>query len=183
MAEKQYFIFKRNNAGSNPEGTVPTIPPDCGLHIWRPGLVRPVPSGLPIRKYPYFLFLRVVHSIDCLIGKGYVVYTVYRKNRLVHYSGLAPRCFKYPFMNKNDLIIGPVWTAAEVQRKGIAKAVIRKLLKDYAGHAAETFWYVTQEKNLESNQLIQACGFKKASKSTVARQLGLRIHTIGSGIG
>lgn len=175
----QYLVFKFDGMTSL-QGEVPlNIPPDCNLKIWLPGLVRPVPSGLPLRKYPYFLFLWVIHVFDCLKGKGYVVYTLYQHDRLIHYCGVAPRCFKYSFMKGDDLIIGPVWTAPENQRKGIAKTVIQKVLRDYAC-SPRTFWYVSREENMESDQLVQSCGFQRTSRSTVVRRLGLRVHSIGN---
>ena len=84
-----------------------------------------------------------------------------------------------PFLNKSDLIIGPILKVPEGQRMGIVKAVIQKVHRDYAC-CPKTFGYVSREENVKSGQLDQSCGFQQAARKTVVRRLGLRVSSIGN---
>ena len=58
-------------------------------------------------------------------GRTYVYYCFDGQNK-VHQSYVMKKCFKFPFLKKNDIHIGPCYTAEEYRGQGIYPAVLKK---------------------------------------------------------
>ena len=76
----------------------------------------------------------------------YIVILTNCKKEVVHHFVLLPKSFKYPFMEKNDLQIGDVWTRDDYRGQNISAFVISKVLKDYLNNGYN-FWYLTEPEN------------------------------------
>lgn len=180
MVESSHLIFYFDATSLKKGNLFPSkLLAGHSLAVWKPSLFKVLPLGVPVAKWPYYIFMWFVHAIDNLRGKGYKIYLVKKNGRLVHYSGVAPKCFKYRFMNDGDLIIGPVFTVPDECRKGIARCVIGRILSDNASKNA-CFWYVVRKNNAESRALISSFDFTCRGSSNIRKIMGMKIYDLMS---
>ena len=126
--------------------------------VWKPKLYQITPKGLffpSLFAWWFFHFLRIFSN------SNYRIFLIYYKDeKVVHYSVVQPKHFKTPFMEENDLQIGPVGTDENHRQKGLASYTINKIINFYKGQNVK-FWYITREENEPSRQLIESAGFAK----------------------
>ena len=101
------------------------------------------------------------------LGKARIFY-VKNENDLVHTSYVVPRCFKFPFLNKNDYEIGPCFTYPEYRGKGVYTNVLRSICQS-VGNQDTVFYMIVDESNIASIKGIEKaeftrCGTVKVSK-------------------
>ena len=126
--------------------------------IWRPKIYEFWPKGL-------FFSISVVwwllHTLKIFKNSEYKIFLIYYNNREVaNYSVVLPKYFRTPFLGKNDLQIGPVGTAENHRRKGLALYAIRKIIEFYKDRDIK-FWYVARKENGPSLLLAEKIGLKK----------------------
>lgn len=92
---------------------------------------------------------------------------------MIQYSVVLPKYFRYPFMAKNDLQIGPCWTHNEHRRKGIASYAIQEILESYKERDRK-FWYIVREKNIASVQFAEKAGFTLYGKGVRKKRFCIR---------
>ncbi len=86
---------------------------------------------------------------------------IYDGKQVVHYTGIyLTRSFQYPFMEKEDLQLGPAWTHEQHRRKGLASYALHEILKTYESRN-RTFWATIKENNTASIRYIERGGFLK----------------------
>lgn len=141
------------------------------LRIWRSSVHRIMPKGIPFRK-PFFLWW-VLYFPKLFIGVSFSVFLIYCRGHVVHYTLVLPKCFKFPFMGKNDLQIGPSWTHDQYRRRGIASYVLQKILESYEKKNRK-LWWVVKENNKGSIQFIEKAGFVKCGIG-IKRKFGIFI--------
>ncbi len=139
--------------------------------IWRPGLWRLAPSGMPLLPYAAWWAL---HQLRLFANRDYGLYLVRHGTRLVHYSGIYPGYFRFPFMGKDDLQIGNTWTHPDHRGRGIAALAIQQIV-ELERRPGRQFWYITEEGNLASVRAVEKVGFVCVGRGIRARRLGLRI--------
>ena len=102
--------------------------------------------------------LRALFSV-ITFGKFWIYYVVTDKNEIVHTSYLLGKCYKFPFMSKNDYEIGPCVTKKQFRGKGIYPNVIRYIISDVKDKA-KTLYMFCNESNYASIRGIVKAGFK-----------------------
>lgn len=102
----------------------------------------------------------------------YCIYYVYDENeKIVHFSHVMPKIFKYAFMfRKKSMHIGPCWTIENYRGKGIYPAVLSKICSDYSDKNVYIF---TEKKNIASQKGIEKVGFKQFATGYKTKFLGI----------
>jgi RimJ/RimL family protein N-acetyltransferase len=121
--------------------------PDC-LHITAKGMKKN-------RSFIAWWFLYLIswrHK-----AKSYEYYLVYDGEKLIHYCGVLPKYYRYPFMNDDDVQIGPFWTAEDYRGQGICPIVISRVMEDYKSRNKYAY-IITRENNVNSQRSITKAG-------------------------
>ncbi len=137
--------------------------------IWRPGLLRFRPKGLPL--YP-FLVWWAFHQLRLFANRDYAVVLVHSQGQLVHRSVVTPGYFRFPFMGKRDLQVGDTWTHPAHRGKGLARIGLNAALQIGKGRE---YWYLVEEDNLPSIRVAERLGFRLAGVGLRASRLGLAL--------
>lgn len=96
-----------------------------------------------------------------------------RKNgKMIHYTHILPKFFKLPFLNVNDLEIGPSWTKESYRGKGIFPAVIRYIVELF-NEKGRSFHIFVHKDNISSQKAIEKSGFKMWGKGYKSCFLGI----------
>ena len=88
-----------------------------------------------------------------------------------HTSYVTGPSYKFPFMGKNDIHIGPCHTGPEFRGKGLYKQVLRSIHKDHISTKSRAYMLVAED-NIPSIRGIEACGFRhtgSAEKSSLLK--------------
>ena len=91
--------------------------------------------------------------------------------RVIHTSCVTGHSFKFPFMQKGDIHIGPCQTDPEQRGKGIYKAVLRHITRQTVH---KTAYMIVDDSNLPSVKGIEGAGFCRVG--TVERSRILKIY-------
>lgn len=138
---------------------------------WRPSLANLVPTGLtvlPFCAWSLFHYLRVFSNRD------YSVVLAYENGSLVHRSCVFPSYFRFPFMKKDDLQIGDVWTAVEHRGKGLGRIGLEFALSKNPDRP-RTYWYLTESNNHASVRLAEKAMFELVGEGSREKKLGCNI--------
>jgi RimJ/RimL family protein N-acetyltransferase len=115
-----------------------------------------------------------MHHTFVFANPGYAIFVVYEGQELVHYSGIYPGYFRFPFMAKKDLQIGNTWTHPDHRGRGIAGFAISKIL-ELERAPSRTIWYLTEDENLASVRAAEDAGM-------ILRGYGVRTKRLGLGL-
>lgn len=85
---------------------------------------------------------------------------------VVHFSYITPKSFRFPFMDKTDLQIGPCFTDTNYRGKGIFTEILMLINSVYAN---KNIWIYTNLKNTPSQKAIERSGFKFHSYVKMSR--------------
>lgn len=85
---------------------------------------------------------------------------------IVHYSYIAPKVYRFPFMKRGDIQIGPCLTFEKYQKRGIYSAVLKYLISDYCKQNT-TLWIYCNENNEASRKTIEKVGFKYYGNASI----------------
>lgn len=153
-------------------GTVwrPSMPRKRQLHQTDSQLTWLTPLGLrPSAFKVWWLF----HQLRIFSSRDYCVVVIYSGERLVHYSGVFPRYFRFPFMNSRDLQIGDTWTDPDFRGLGLAGWAIKTALRACAA-PGRSFWYVVEESNAPSIRVIEKARFGLVGTGQRVSRFGIR---------
>lgn len=139
--------------------------------IWRPSLRRLVPRGMSFLPYGAWWFMHYLRLQD---NQDYGIFVVYEGERLLHYSGIFPGYFRFPFMARDDLQIGDTWTHPDHRGRGIAAFAIQKII-ELERKPGRRFWYVCSADNVSSIRAVEKAGFGCLGKGVRTRRFGLRV--------
>lgn len=131
------------------------------------------PGIWQLNSYGYGLIVNVFWYIFTL--NNYRILTLYDKNIQVHFSYLIPKVYRFPFMMKSDLQIGPCFTAYNYRRRGIYLAVLRFLIKQNI-EKYRTIWIYCAETNIASQKAIEKAGFSFYGKARISKTLKIIKH-------
>lgn len=85
-------------------------------------------------------------------------YYVQSGNDIIHTSYVIPACAKFPFMDRNDLEIGPCYTYPAFRGNGIYPKVLSEICRR-RGNNTSSFYMIVDETNLPSIKGIEKAGF------------------------
>ena len=88
------------------------------------------------------------------------IYYVQKGENLVHTSYVIPACFKFPFMGKHDLEIGPCYTYSAFRGQGIYPKVLKEICKIQCKDTS-SFYMIVDETNTSSIKGIEKAGFTR----------------------
>jgi len=77
---------------------------------------------------------------------------------IVHYSYLVPKCYKFPFLGREDYEIGPCVTNDSYRRKGSYAYMLEHITKDIKFEKS-CFYMIVSDDNLPSIKGIEKAGF------------------------
>ncbi len=158
--------FYRRSAG---RAGGPVAPLGYSYTVWKPGLLRVRPHGLPLQ--PFFIWW-IFHQLRVFANRDYAVVLIQHQNQLVHRSVVTPKYFRFPFMGNRDLQVGDTWTHEAHRGKGLATLGLQAALE--AGGNRE-YWYLVEEGNLPSIRVAMKLGFRLAGVGIRTRRLGLAL--------
>jgi RimJ/RimL family protein N-acetyltransferase len=136
--------------------------------LWTPTQGGIVPAGLPV--WPFAVWT-CMHHLRLFGSREYGLFLVHQGDRLVHRSGLFPRYARFPFMGRNDLQIGDVWTHPAHQNRGLASFAVQQILHVKA-KPGRSIWYVVDATNLPSIRMVEKLGFVRVGVGVRSRRLG-----------
>lgn len=151
---RQKYIFYHGNS-DNIKLIDTSLPVGYTFLHWKPALNRIIPKGLFRRT---FIYCWIFHILRLFRSSKYSVFLIYYDQEIVHCSVVIPAFFKYPFMGKNDVSIGPVDTNKDHRRKGLSSYAIRKIIETYERQNTQ-FWYYMRDENEISKRVIEKFGF------------------------
>lgn len=93
-------------------------------------------------------------------GKANIFYAISKSGELMHTSYVIPKCFKFPFLMKNEYAIGPCHTYKEYRGQGIYPCVLRFIVRT-VGCDDTNFYMSVDSENVSSIRGIEKSGFKK----------------------
>jgi RimJ/RimL family protein N-acetyltransferase len=115
-----------------------------------------------------------MHYLHVFATREYSMFVIRKGGRLVHQSAIHPRYFRTPAMNKDDLMIGNVWTDPQFRGRGLAAYAIQEIVR-LKSKPGRFFWYITRKENSASIACAEKAGLVKVGEGTRTRRLGLRI--------
>ena len=108
------------------------------------------PKTLAVRLYFYVISggrFTVYYAADPLTGS------------ILHTSYVTGPSFKFPFMHKGDIHIGPCYTSPDARGRGLYKQALHSIHGDHAAGGAHAYMLVA-ESNIPSIRGIEASGFQ-----------------------
>lgn len=160
------YIF--DNVGiSTPKATA--LPgPDYAVDVFQPSLSRIKPKALP--RWP-FLGYWLLHTFRVFRTRSYRIFLARRGDEVVHYTVVIPKYFRFPFMSKDDLHIGPTWTHPDHRGRSLARAVLGEILRAYPDRRC---WYLAREANVASRSVAEGAGLRLIGQGRRFKRFGLR---------
>jgi RimJ/RimL family protein N-acetyltransferase len=169
---RSYVLFKKESGLDNLHVDRESLP----IHIWQPSLFRPRPQGAPSSLSYWWLyhFTRVLRN-----RPSYAIFICYKDDAVVHYSLASFKCFKFPFMEKRDIHIGPIWTSPEFRSRGLATSAVSRIIMHFAMDNRR-YWSMVDEENEPSVRVFENLGF--VSCGIVSSDKRLLVSIYGSEI-
>src|SRR5690348_13217152 len=133
------------------------LPVGYSGEFWRPALGRIMPVGMPPGERKQYLLRRMLHALHLYSHREYCVFVVRHGSQLVHYSGVRPKYWRFPFMSPVDIQIGDTWTDRQHRARGIARFALQEILKKFEAPGRQ-FWYVVADSNVSSIKVAEAAG-------------------------
>jgi RimJ/RimL family protein N-acetyltransferase len=87
------------------------------------------------------------------------LYAVVRDGRVLSYGwGTVGRC-QYYEIERQAVVIGPIWSDPDVRGKGIATAALLLAVNEYMRRGRTQFYIDTAKHNLPAQRVFHKCGF------------------------
>ena len=154
-----------------PSRGVESLPAGYRCEVWEPSTLHALPHGAPRLRYAaWWVFDRT----RIFRNDGYAVVLIWKGDTLAHRLGVFPGWYRFPFMGRDDLQFGDLWTASDQRRRGLAVQALRAAISTRGGSTRRTFWYLTHESNLASIRTAEGAGLRLVGRATRTRRWGLR---------
>jgi RimJ/RimL family protein N-acetyltransferase len=163
------YVFYSLPKDSGP-GPAPELPPGYEAVLWRPGLIRLAPSGDSLQ--PVYVFWWLLHHLRVFSGRGYAVLIIRHGGRIVHRSCVLPYHVRLPFMERDDLFVGNVWTDPAHRGRGLATYALQYVVHHLRRKSGKV-WYVVGEDNAPSVRVAEKAGFVRVGEGQRKECLGL----------
>ena len=90
------------------------------------------------------------------------VYYIEDEKGLTHYPLCIGKCKKFPFLNKNDYILGPSWTRDDTRGQRLLSKMLNYVSQDILSkHPDANIYTVVREENVASTKGVLKSDFKK----------------------
>jgi len=147
-----FFFLKADN-----EHKEIAMPEGYNWRIWRPKLTSWMPKDTGFFTFGVWFLFHIFHIFS---NRDYAVIEVSYDNELVHRSCIFPRCFRSPFMRKNDLELGDTWTHPGHRGRGLAAAAMVTIMKVFDA-PSRRYWGIIAPSNIGATKVVERAGFKK----------------------
>lgn len=97
-----------------------------------------------------------------------MIYYLMDDDVLVHTSCVIPKCYKFPFLGKDDFEIGPCYTNPQYRGKGIYPSVLRYITRSI-GNENTSFYMIVNENNLASLRGVEKADFQKCGSIRISK--------------
>ena len=87
-----------------------------------------------------------------------IYYVKNERDVIVHKSAAIGKCFKFPFLNKNEFEIGPCYTIQEYRGLGIYPNVLKYIIKN---NSSKNFYMLVHNTNVSSIRGIEKASFRQ----------------------
>ena len=150
--EHLFYCYEHDNNSINNESII--LDDEYQYYFWTPKVNKIIPEGLTFM--PFFMWW-LFHYLRIFSNNSYTLFLIYRDGKLVHRALVTPKYFRFPFMGKDDLQVGDIWTDPSYRRKGLSTFSILQIVKKYKGE--RKLWYLVEKSNLASVKLIEKLDF------------------------
>lgn len=153
---------------------IPETPliPGVSIEVWRPsGLGLAPPCGLSLLSRTAWPACHWSHLFG---NRDHAILWMHRDGACVHRTLLIPPFFRFPFMARDDLQCGDIWTAPAERGRGLAAAGVTAAVR-HAWRRGRRIWYLTDAANGASRKLAHRTGFQCFGEGQRTRRLGLRL--------
>lgn len=163
--KETYLVYKLTNT---------EVPPKMdsgnpGFTILRPTIY----NVLRFAKSHYpFMAWWLFHRCGVFHNKCFIMLCYFENNQIVHRTCVFPSFYKFPFMNKEDLQVGEIWTREDYRNRGMATRAIKYIL-NLDQYNKKTFWYVVGASNSESIRLAERSGFSACCTAHKKNKMGI----------
>ena len=110
-------------------------------------------------KKSFRLFLGRLYFWLISAGKFRIVYILDEIGEIAHISYVVPKCYKFPFMDKQDYEIGPCWTKEEYRGRGLYGRALGHIIGKFGGEDTH-FYMIVHEGNKSSMRGVEKAGFE-----------------------
>jgi len=149
------------------EGAADAVsPPQTAARVWRPAEHGwPPPGPRRLQNLVWWAFT----ALGLFPRRDFAEVSLWREGRLLHRLIVTPRWWRFPFMARDDLQIGDLWTDPDFRGQGFARAAIAEAHRRFP----DRFWYVVGVDNAASIRLIESCGYRLVGQGRRTRPLGV----------
>ena len=124
------------------------------------------PQLFQLSQFGYGFFINLFWYIFTL--GNFQILCLTDKTKLVHFTYIIPKVYRFPFMKDGDIQIGPCLTSEDYRKKGVYKSVLQYIIEKYSGKG-RSLWIYTAEKNIASQSVIEKVGFQFCSMATISK--------------
>jgi RimJ/RimL family protein N-acetyltransferase len=147
-----------------------SLPPGLSRAVWRPSWRRVRPLG--VKGTPWVVWW-CLHQLRLFGNREYSVVLVRdATGQVVHRASVFPPYLRFPFMAKEDVQLGDLWTAPQWRGKGLASSSLRYLVAERRT-SGRCFWYLTAPTNAASVRVAQRAGFRFVATGSRESRWGL----------
>jgi len=155
-----------------PSAPAADLPAGYAFELWRPTWLDMVPRGLPL--YPFGVWW-AVHQTRVFSNREYAVLLIRSGSRVVHRTCVFPGYWpRFPFMAREDLQFGDIWTEPDYRGRGLAAWALGYLVNTFAG-SPRRLWYLVEETNRASLRVVRRAGFVCVGRGRRVSRWGLRL--------
>lgn len=147
-----------------------------GYEQYECGVFKPSFGQLQIQSISKSFKGKLINLYWYIITLGrFRIYYVRDGETIIHTSCCATKCYKFPFMERNDVHVGPCTTDSRYRGQGIYPYVLSRIIQDYA-KCDKTFYMIIHDDNISSQKGVHKVGFKKTA--ALSRSNFLKIYRI-----
>ena len=125
-----------------------------------------------VKKYNPFLAWWLFHNLRIFRNRDFLMVCYLDGDQVVHRTCVFPPFYKFPFMNRNDIQVGDIWTKDQFRNKGMATGAMKYLL-NMEEFRNRTVWYITDVENKQSLKLAEKSGFGVCSMAKKRNRMGV----------
>jgi len=125
------------------------------VEVWQPSLFKLKPRGAQrsLSWWWFYHFTNVLRKRPC-----YWIFLIHEDNAIIHHAVASMKCFKFPFMEDQDIHIGPILTDPECTGRGIATSAVASLV-EFCAKDNRKFWAMVDPENKAEIKVFEQLGF------------------------
>ena len=126
------------------------------------GIFEPSIFRMLLKSSDFNQYLKNIYWL-ILTRSNYKIYYAYNNDLIIHTSYCTFKSFKFPFINKEDVMIGPCNTNIKYGGQGIYPYVLSLIVSDYHKKKGNLYMIIN-ENNILSKKGAAKVGFKRINR-------------------